>query len=241
MTDLNEFVTASFQYCLIAAMFLVIFAVWLARGLGNVTHQLGCKKIKSRHTGIETARDLFALANIRHVRVVETKNAISDYYDTQENAIYLSEETAERPTITATGIVAHEVGHAIQKKKHFWLIQKAENVIRVNQFTGNVTLPAFIAGFLLELEEAIVVGWLSFLASIVCNILLFWLNSDASARGERLLKRDKFVSKDEGRLVEKFLWFANLSYLGGIITTPFGIFSTLGYAFDKLAHKPLRR
>ena len=80
----------------------------------------------------------------------------------------------------------------------------------------------------------ILCGYFLFLISVICNILIYYLNSDASRRGEAWLRRGKLISKEEDRLIRKFLISANMSYLGGIVISPFEIFFTLGRAINKL-------
>ena len=234
----SDFSIMSLQSCLIAAILLAGIAIWLASRLNRITCQLGAITIKSHHSGARTARELFHLAHIHHVRVWTTKSKSSDYYDTQQKAIYLSVETATQPTITATGIVAHEVGHALQDKNHFWLIGAIENVIRLNKLAGNLTLPALLIGFLLNSKLLIFFGGCVFVISTICNILIYYLNSDASKRGEVWLRRAKLISKKEDKLIRKFLGSANMTYLGGITISPFEIFFTLGRIISKL---PLTR
>ena len=230
----SDFSTISLQLCSIIVILLVGFGVWLASRLDHITCQLGDIKIKSHHNGARTAHDLFTLAHIHHVRVLTTKSRFSDCYDTQQKAIYLSPETAAQSTITATGIVAHEVGHVLQDKNHFWLIGAIANIIWLNKLAGNLTIPVLLTGFLLDLTLLILLGYCSFFISTICNILIYYLNSDASKRGEAWLRRGKLISKEEDKLIGKFLMSANMSYLGGIAISPFEIFFTVGRVINKL-------
>lgn len=237
MLELSDFTKISLFHFFFWGIPLVMLFLWLAGELNRITCELRVKKIKSKHVGKQTAQDLFALAHLHHIRVLTTESRYSDYYDTEDKAIYLSEETAADPTLAATGIVAHEVGHALQDKENFWLIRKSEIILRVNNLAGNATLPILIAGFLLDIIEVLLVGWALFIISTVCNILLFCLHSNATKRGEGWLRRDKFVSKEEEKQIEKFLHIANLTYLGGIFTSPLQICFTIGNAVANLSHR----
>jgi Zn-dependent membrane protease YugP len=230
----SDFSTISLQLCYIIVIFLVGFGVWLASHLEHITRQLGDIKIKSHHSGMRTVRDLFALAHIHHVRILTTKSRFSDCYDTEQKTIYLSPETAAHSTITAIGIVAHEVGHALQDKNHFWLISAIANIIWLNRLAGSLTIPVLLTGFLLDLMLPILFGYCLFFISTICNILIYYLNSDASKRGEAWLRRGKLISKEEDRLVRRFLTSTNMSYLGGIVISPIEIFFTLGRMINKL-------
>jgi len=237
MFGLSDFAATLLVLSIFGGIVLATLITWLAEELHRVTRELHAKNIKSLHNGIQTARELFALAKIRHVHVQITNCKLSDYYDTQERTIYLSEETASEPTLVATGIVAHEVGHALQDEENFWLMRQSENILRLNKLTGNFTLPIFTAGIFLDLIELVLTSCLLFIVSAICNVLLFCLHRDASKRGEIWLRCDKFVSKEEERMIERFLGIANLTYLGGIATTPLQIYFTLAHAVQGLSHR----
>lgn len=209
---------------------------WLMQELRQIDWQLHTKKLKSHHTGKQTAEDLFALAHLRHVRVLISQSDSVDYYDTGQKVICLSDETASEPSIAATGIVAHEVGHALQDKEGYWLIRRSEIIIGLKIIAGNIILPAFIAGLFLDFIGLVLASWILFIFSVICNILLYLLHSDASRRGVDWLRRDKYVSKEEDRLIEKFLRTTNLTYLGDILITPLQILFTLRYAFGRIVH-----
>jgi Zn-dependent membrane protease YugP len=125
------------------------------------------------------------------------------------------------------------VGHVLQDKNHFWLLNAVVNVARLNRLAGNLTIPTLLTGFILDFTLLILFGYCLFFISAICNILIYYLNSDASKRGEAWLRRGKLISKEEDKLVRKFLTSANMSYLGGIVIAPFEVFFTLGRMLSK--------
>ena len=180
MVGSSDFAAISLMYCFFLGIPLLLLFFWTSGELGRTTRQLRAQRVKSLHNGLQTAKDLFELAKLHHVRVLTTQEKSSDYYDSIEKAICLSEETALEPTLAATGIVAHEVGHALQDKEHYWLMRRSHSILRLNNFAGNVTFPVFATGAFLELIELMLLSCILFVVSTVCNILLFCLHRDAS-------------------------------------------------------------
>ena len=165
------------------------------------------------------------------VPVLSNSDEAFDNYDTSKHAICLTAKTAGEQSISSTGIVVHEVGHALQDQEHFWVIDQSEKINQTNFWTGNLIVPVFGVGLLLDSVVVLFAGWALFCISTLCNLLLYYLNWDASTRGEKWLKQSASVSNEEDKLVEKFLRMANLSYLSGVATNPFRIFITIEKIF----------
>jgi uncharacterized protein len=74
------------------------------------------QQIRNRHniTGYEAARRLMMVAGLPNISVEETPGQLSDHYDPRTKSLHLSAGVARSPSIAALGIVAHELGHALQ-------------------------------------------------------------------------------------------------------------------------------
>ena len=69
-----------------------------------------------RITGAEAAQTLLRANGLSNVRVEGVKGRLGDHYDPSKKILRLSPEVANTPSVAALGIVAHEVGHAVQDK-----------------------------------------------------------------------------------------------------------------------------
>src|SRR4030042_1783350 len=67
-------------------------------------------------TGAEAAEKLLRSNGLDNVRVEGVKSRLGDHYDPSKKVLRLSPEVASTPSVAALGIVAHEVGHAVQDK-----------------------------------------------------------------------------------------------------------------------------
>ena len=64
--------------------------------------------------GAEAARTLLAYNGLNEVKVEGTRGQLTDHYDPRHKVLRLSTGVARNSSVAALGIVAHEVGHAVQ-------------------------------------------------------------------------------------------------------------------------------
>ena len=70
-------------------------------------------------TGLEAAHRLLTVAGLGDVGVGETPGQLSDHYDPRSKKLFLSQGVARNASVAALGIVAHEVGHAVQDQQEY--------------------------------------------------------------------------------------------------------------------------
>lgn len=71
-------------------------------------------------TGADVARRILAENNITDVSVENTPGELSDHYDPSAKVVRLSESIYGGRSVSAAGIAAHEVGHAIQDNRGYY-------------------------------------------------------------------------------------------------------------------------
>jgi len=70
-------------------------------------------------SGADVARKILAENNIDNVTVEPTQGELSDHYDPSQKIVRLSQDIYYGKSVSALGIAAHEVGHAIQDHKGY--------------------------------------------------------------------------------------------------------------------------
>ena len=68
-------------------------------------------------TGEQIARRLLDAEGLFGVTIEATPGELTDHYDPRTKVVRLSESTMYRTSVAAVGVVAHEVGHAIEAGK----------------------------------------------------------------------------------------------------------------------------
>lgn len=105
-----------------------------------------------RKTGADIALLLLRTNGISDVRVEETKGMLTDHYDPRKKTLRLSKDIYHVSSVSAMGIVAHEVGHAVQHNTGY-LPMKARGVLVPVANTGTwLGYIFFILGILLSIS-----------------------------------------------------------------------------------------
>lgn len=94
----------------------LIFMIWAQARVSSAYNKYSRVRNMSGLTGVQAAQTLLEHSGLRDVKIEGTKGKLTDHYDPRHKALRLSADVARIPSVAALGIVAHEVGHAIQHK-----------------------------------------------------------------------------------------------------------------------------
>src|SRR4026208_192086 len=95
---------------MIPAFALMGFASWYVRHAYSKWSQI---RSSSGLTGHMAAQRLISTGNMYGVQVQGTAGQLTDHYDPRNKTLFLSQGVANRPSVAAGGISAHEVGHRL--------------------------------------------------------------------------------------------------------------------------------
>ena len=68
----------------------------------------------SNLTGIQVGKELFNRTSLQAITLERTKGDLTDHYDPGANVVRLSESTADKQSVSAMAVTAHELGHVQQ-------------------------------------------------------------------------------------------------------------------------------
>lgn len=158
--------------------------------------------VKNSMTGMEVAKSILEKNNITDVDVVSTSGKLSDHYDPTQKVVRLSEDNFYGRSVSALGIAAHEVGHAIQDNKGYLPMKLRAGLfpaVMAGQSLGPILI---MVGVLLRsfsgspfFEQVAVFGLILYACVALFQIVTLPVEIDASKRAVRALA-------DGGYLVE---------------------------------------
>ena len=119
-------------------------------------------------TGHEMAQAVLKAYGIDNVKVVKLENGkeYGDYYDSKHKILALSDGVYNSSSLTALGVAAHEVGHAIQDKEKYGLMRLRSICGVLSRFGSVLLFPLIILGFVFIFIPT-GIPWLSNLCFIV--------------------------------------------------------------------------
>src|SRR3954468_6551594 len=124
--------------------------------------------IASGLTGAEAAREILDNAGLNNVPVEEIGGHLTDHYDPQKKALFLSSENFRTRSIAAVGVAAHEAGHALQHKDAYAPLQLRMMLVPITQFASYAWMGMFLLGMFLGFAKLITA------AIVIFGILAFF-------------------------------------------------------------------
>ncbi len=167
-------------------------------------------------TGVQAAQRLLSVNGLSHVNIEGTPGDLSDHYDPRSQTLRLSAGVANTPSVASLGIVAHEVGHAVQDAKGYAPLKLRSAIVPGVQFGSWLGPILFFVGILLNLTSLAWLGILAFSLALVFAVLTLPVEIDASRRALAMLSTNGLVSRFESDGVKSVLTAAALTYVAAV-------------------------
>ncbi len=176
---------------------------------------------KSRLTGKEVAQELLLQNNLRNIKIEPIEGKLSDHYDPRKKRLSLSNEVYYGKSLAAQGIVAHEIGHAIQDSTNYFPLTIRSNLVPVTNIGSRMAIPLFLIGFLFSLPGLMDIGIIAFSLAVLFQVVTLPVEFDASKRAVNLLIKENIISDIEIISVKKVLNAAALTYVAAAAVAVF--------------------
>jgi len=182
-------------------------------------------QIPARMNGHDARRILDA-NGLYDVPIEASHGVMSDHYDPTQKVVRLSQDVYHGYSMSAVGIAAHEVGHAIQDARGYAPLVVRNIAVPVANFGGSiasfvVSIGAFllIAGAFKFAAWALLLAVLGFAAVVVFQLVNLPVEFNASSRAKDQLLATGIVSSGELPYVSKVLTAAAMTYVAGTFSS----------------------
>ncbi len=204
----------------------MLLAMWAQYKVKSTFAAYGEVALSNGMSGAEIANRILGVHQIRDVRVEPVDGFLSDHYDPTSKTLRLSPDVYHGRSVSAAGVAAHEVGHAIQHAQGYAWLQLRSNLVPVLGITSNLAMPAIMIGFLLASFGQAALGQLALLAGIamfailvVFQVVTLPVDFDASARALAAIESGRLVNARELDGARKVLNAAALTYVAAAISS----------------------
>jgi len=164
-------------------------------------------------TGERLARQLLNQGGIGNVAVEAIPGKLSDHYDPRNKKLRLSEGVYSNQSVAALGIVAHEVGHALQDAYSYAPLKIRNNFVPVANFGSTLAFPLFFIGFLFTIPVLMDIGIIAFSLALAFQVITLPVEFNASKRAMVLLEEGKYLNQKELPMANAVLSAAALTYI----------------------------
>lgn len=168
-------------------------------------------------TGAQIARYLLDSQGLDHVKVEEVQGFLSDHYDPRGKVLRLSPGVYRSNSISAAGIAAHEMGHALQDQQKYTPLVLRSAMVPSVQIGGFLGPLIFFGGFFMSSPTFAWLGLILFGATVLFALVTLPVEFDASNRAKKLLVNQGVLSSQELDGVNNVLNAAALTYVAAAL------------------------
>src|SRR4030043_461209 len=174
-------------------------------------------------TGAEAGERLLRANDLGNVRIEGVKSRLGDHYDPRKKVLRLSPEVAGTPSVAALGIVAHEVGHAVQDKSGYAFMRFRTSLVPAANVGSSFGFICVILGLLLAWFGAkfgltvVWVGVFLFSLAVLFSLVTLPVEFNASNRARQMLRSTGMVSAQEFDGASAVLSAAALTYVAATL------------------------
>jgi len=197
-------------------LLLALWATWRVKSTFAKFSQVG---IASRKSGAEVAAELLERSGIRDVRVELHEGFLSDHYHPGEKVVRLSPDVYHGRSISAVGVAAHEVGHAIQHQQKYAAMALRQSMVLPANIGTYGSYIVIVIGFLVQQTGLIWLGIALFGLVVLFQLVTLPVEFNASTRAKHQLVATGIVGREEGQAVAKVLNAAAMTYVAALITS----------------------
>ena len=182
-------------------------------------------RTRSGRTGAEVADEILRAAGIDDVSIDRVDSFLGDHYDPTKKVLCLSPGVYDSDSIAATGIAAHECGHAIQHQQAYAPLKARMAVVPVTMFASRLLPFIMIGGFMFGLFR-VIPGLLDLGIAIYAVLTVFQLITlpvefDASRRAKLIMTNRGLVTLDESHGAAAVLNAAAMTYVAAFLSALF--------------------
>jgi Zn-dependent membrane protease YugP len=204
-------------YWLLFALPGIVLAFWAQSRVKRAYKKYSKVRTSRGISGAEVARTLLDSQGLYDVEIEESKGFLTDHYDPRSKTLRLSPDVYRTPSVTAAGIAAHEMGHALQHSNGYFPLQIRSAIVPAAKFGSTLAPWLVIGGFLLRLTPLAWVGVVLFGLAVIFTLVTLPVEFDATKRAKKLLVGNGVLIGNEIEGVNKVLDAAALTYVAAAI------------------------
>jgi Zn-dependent membrane protease YugP len=202
----------------------LIFMIYAQMKVSSTFKKYSKVANSERITGAEAAQRLLNANGLSNVRVEGIKSRLGDHYDPGKKVLRLSPEVANTPSVAALGIVAHEVGHAVQDKTRYGYMRFRTSLVPAANLGSTLGWIFVMLGFVIYIFSqsqfgvtVVLLGIFLFSLAVIFSLVTLPVEYNASNRARQMLRSTGMVTTQEYEGASAVLSAAALTYVAATL------------------------
>ncbi len=196
----------------------ILLAIWAQARVKSAYREGSRQQARSGLSGAEAAQRILDQHGIADVAIEPVKSFLGDHYDPRRRVLRLSPDVYHGRTLSALGIAAHEVGHAIQHAHRYAPLALRNGLVPLASVGSRFAFLLIVVGSIIaSLRPLAIVGLGLFAVVVLCQIINLPVEFNASRRARTILLNTGMVTTEEDQVVAKVLSAAAMTYVAATI------------------------
>lgn len=196
----------------------LLLSLWAQIKVKGATTKYSQVPSSSGMTGAQVARTILDAHGVTGVGIEMADGVLSDHYDPTKKVLRLSEGVYHGRSVTAAGIAAHEVGHAIQHKVAYRPLVLRQTLAPAAMFGSNISWILLLIGTVVQSTSMMWLGIGLFSLAVLFTLVTLPVEFDASRRAKEILLQMGLVSNSDRAGVSAVLNAAAMTYVAAAAT-----------------------
>ncbi len=200
-------------------------SIWASVKTKGAFHKYSQFTTRSRMTGADVAQAILRDSNINDVKIEPVRGTLTDHYDPRTKTLRLSEAVYGSTSMSAAGVAAHEVGHAIQHAQGYAPLKFRSAWVPVANLGGGISMIVLFLAAMLGGAQSVmghnvaIIGVLLFATTTLFTLVTLPVEFDASKRALVALKHGNYLTSEELAGAKNVLDAAALTYVAAFVTS----------------------
>ena len=202
----------------------LIFMLYAQSKVNSTFKKFSAVANSQRLTGAAAAERLLRANGLTNVKVEGVQSKLGDHYDPSKKVLRLSPSVANSASVAALGIVAHEVGHAVQDSSGYAFMRFRTSFVPAANLGSTLGYICVILGFLIYMFSrsefgftVVLTGILLFSLAVIFSLVTLPVEYNASSRARQMLQSTGLVSVQELNGASAVLSAAALTYVAATL------------------------
>ena len=209
----------SYFIYMIVSLLIAGFAQFKVKSAFNKYSKIKCNK---NITGEVSAKTVLEHNNVFDVSIGTVRGFFTDFFDSRNKSISLSDEVYSKATIASVSVAAHEAGHAVQNDQGYLALKIRQKLAPITQLCSNLAMPLIFIGFSslpLHSNFIIKLGIAMFTVAVLFQVVTLPVEFNASKRALKSIKETQMLTEDEISGAKEVLTAAAFTYVASTVTS----------------------
>ena len=202
----------------------LIFMIYAQSKVNSTFKKYSNVANSQRLTGAEAAERLLRANGLNNIKVEGVQTKLGDHYDPSKKVLRLSPAVAKSASVAALGIVAHEVGHAVQDKSGYAFMRFRTSFVPAANVGSTLGYICVILGILIYMFSRsqfaltiVLIGIFLFSLAVIFSLITLPVEFNASNRARQMLQSTGLISVQELNGASAVLSAAALTYVAATL------------------------